>query len=58
MESTIIVVAIVTLVSVVTPPQDLARAAGSDAASPVTAGKSLIAIHDWTYLLGPGLMRG
>jgi hypothetical protein len=55
-ESTIIVVGIVSLVSVVTPPQDLAAAAGADAASLVTAGKSLVAIHDWTSLLGPGLM--
>jgi hypothetical protein len=39
----------------VTLRQDLAGAAGADAASLVTVGKSLVAIHDSTFLLGPGL---
>ncbi|MGH8568859.1 MAG: DUF4386 domain-containing protein [Gammaproteobacteria bacterium] len=58
LESTVIVVGIVSLLSVVTLRQDLAGAAGADAASLVMAGKSLVAIHDWTLLLGPGLVPG
>jgi hypothetical protein len=57
-ESTVIVVGIISLLSVVTLRQDLAGAAGADAASLVTVGKSLVALHDWTFLFGPGLMPG
>jgi hypothetical protein len=48
----------VSLLSVVTLRQDLAGAAGADAASLVTTGNALVAIHDWTFLLGPGVMPG
>ncbi len=58
LEATIIVVGIVSLLSVVTLRQDLAGAAGADAASLLTAGKSLVAFHDWTFLLGPGVLAG
>jgi hypothetical protein len=34
------------------------EAAGADAASFVTVGKSLVALHDWTFLLGPGFVVG
>ncbi len=33
-------------------------AAGTDSASLVIAGKSLVAVHDWTFLLGPALVAG
>jgi hypothetical protein len=58
LESTIIVVGIVSLLSVVTLRHDLAGATGADAASLVTAGKSLVAFHDRTFLLGPGFVAG
>lgn len=58
LEADVIVVGIVSLLSVVTLRQNLAGAAGTDAASLVTTGKALVAIHDWTFLLGPGLMPG
>ena len=32
--------------------------AGADAASLLTTGKSLVALHDWTFLLGPGFFVG
>jgi hypothetical protein len=57
-ESTVIVVSIISLLSVVTLRQDFAGAADADAATLATAGKSLVAIHDWTFLLGPGLVPG
>jgi hypothetical protein len=58
LESTVIVVGIISLLSVVTLRQDLAGAAGADAASLVTVSKSLVAVHDWTFLLGPGFVPG
>jgi hypothetical protein len=66
-ESAIIMVGVFSLLSVVSlrsgrdpaiPLQDFAGTAGADAALLVTAGKSLVAVHDWTFLLGPGLMPG
>jgi hypothetical protein len=42
----------------VTLRQDLAGTAGADAASLVTTGESLVALHDWTFLLGPGFLAG
>jgi hypothetical protein len=38
--------------------QDLAGAAGTDAATLVTAGRSLVAVHDATFLLGPAFCAG
>ncbi|HEV2742377.1 MAG TPA: DUF4386 domain-containing protein [Rubrobacter sp.] len=57
-ESTVIVVGVISLLSVVTLRQGLAGAAGAEAASLVAVGTALVAIHDWTFLLGPGLMPG
>jgi Domain of unknown function (DUF4386) len=50
-----IAVGIVSLLSVVTLRQD---AAGADADSLAAIGQSLVAIHDWTFLLGPGFVVG
>ena len=57
-ESAIIVVGIISLLSVVTLRQTYAGASGADAASLLMVGKMLVAIHNWTFLLGPGLMPG
>jgi hypothetical protein len=54
-ESMIILLGIVSLLSIVTLRQDFA---GTDGASFVIAGKSLVAIHDWTFLLGPAYLAG
>ena len=58
LEATIIVVGIVSLLTVVTLRQDFAGAAGADAGSLVAVGKSLVAFHNWTFLLGPGFLAG
>jgi uncharacterized protein DUF4386 len=55
-EAAVIVIGVVCLLAVVTLRQDLAGATGTNAATLVTTGKSLVAIRDWTFLLGPGLM--
>ena len=56
-ESVIIVVGLISLLSVVTLREDFAGA-GADAGSLTAAGESLVAIHDWTFLLGPGFCVG
>ena len=67
LESAIIMVGVFSLLSVVSlrsgfdpaaPLQNLAGTAGADAASLVTAGKLLVALHDWTFLFGPGILAG
>ncbi|WP_196807559.1 DUF4386 domain-containing protein [Candidatus Solirubrobacter pratensis] len=57
-ESTFIAVGILSLLAVVTLRQDLAGTAGSDTAALTTVGRSLVAIKDWTFLLGPGFIVG
>ena len=65
-ESALIAVGVVSLLAVVTLRQDLAGAAGTDNASLILSGRSLVAVHDATFLLGPafcaaignGLMLG
>ena len=56
-ESIIIVVGLISLLSVVTLRDDVAGA-GADAGTLTVAGKQLVAIHDWTFLLGPGFCVG
>ena len=40
------------------PLEDFAGTAGADDALLVTVGKSLVALHDWTFLFGPGILAG
>jgi hypothetical protein len=56
-ECTFIAVGILSVLAVVTLRQDLAGA-GSDPATLGAVGRSLVAIHDWTFLLGPGFVVG
>jgi hypothetical protein len=58
LESTVIVIGIVSVLSVVTLRQDVGGAGAADGASLVLAGRSLVAIHDWTFLLGPAFCAG
>lgn len=53
MEAGMILVGVVSLLSLVTLRQDFT---GGDAAAFVAVGKTLVAIHNWTFLLGPALM--
>ena len=57
-ESTIIGVGVISVLSVLTLRDDLAASIGADGASLNVAGHSLVAIHDWTFLLGPGFCVG
>ena len=53
-EAAVIVIGVVCILAVVTLRQ--AGAGGADAASLVVVGRSLVAVRDGTFLLGPGLM--
>ncbi len=53
-ESTIIAVGAISLLSIVT----LSRESSADAGALVAQGESLVAIHDWTFLFGPGFCVG
>jgi hypothetical protein len=55
-ESVFIAIGIVSLLALLTMRQDVGRSA--DAVALITTGRSLIAIHDWTFLLGPGWIVG
>jgi len=55
-EAAVIVVGVVSVLSVVSLRQ--AGATGADAASLVTTGRALVAIRNWTFLLGPSLIPG
>jgi Domain of unknown function (DUF4386) len=58
LESTVIVVGLISLLSVVALRQDLAGLAGSDPGAVDAVGRSLVAVHDGTFLLGPGFCVG
>lgn len=54
MEGAIIMVGVAAELAVVSMRQG--GATGTDAASLVATGRGLVAIHDWSFLFGPGLM--
>ena len=53
LESTMIVVGIVSVLAVVRLRRDVASAPGTDSASLILAGQQLKAVHDMAFLLGP-----
>jgi len=54
MESAVIMVGILSILSIVTLRQDFAGTAGADVASLVPIGSALVALHDATFMIGPG----
>jgi len=54
MESAFIAVGILTLLAVVT----LRQQSDADPATLVAIGEALVAVHDWTFRIGPGLVVG
>jgi len=55
-EMAVIMVGVISLLAVVTLRQ--VGATGAEAQSLVIAGRSLVAVRDWTFLLGPGFICG
>jgi hypothetical protein len=58
LEATMIFAGVLSIMAVYTLRQDVAGTPGTDAGALVTTGQALVAMHDWTFLLGPGLMAG
>jgi hypothetical protein len=57
-EGAMILVGVIALLSVLTLRHDLASSAGASGGSLVIAGRTLVATHDWSFLMGPGFMVG
>ena len=57
LESTVTVAGIVSVLSVLTLRRQFAGA-GADPDTLTVAGQTLVAFHDWTFLLGPGFCAG
>jgi hypothetical protein len=58
LEGVAIMVGFFSLLAAVTLRQGGAGAGGANATALITTGKALVAVHDWTFLLGPGLLDG
>ena len=56
LEAAMIFVGVLSILSVYTLRQDVAGTSGADTGALATTGHALVAMHDWTFLLGPGLM--
>lgn len=57
-ETTIIIVGAISLLSLVTLQQAFEAGGGADRATFVVAGTSLVAVKDWTFLFGPAFCAG
>lgn len=56
MEAAVIFMGVLSIMSVYTLRQDVAGTPGADTGALLTTGHALVAMHDWTFLFGPGLM--
>jgi hypothetical protein len=56
LEAATIVTGVVAVLGVVTLRQNFAGASGADAAALTTSAHALVAVKDWTFLFGPGVM--
>lgn len=56
MEASLIFVGVLAIMATYTLRQDVAGTAGADPDALLAIGGALVAIHDWTFLFGPGLM--
>jgi len=56
MEAMIIFIGVLAVLSMYTLRHDVAGTAGADNASLLTVGHALLAVHNWTFLVGPGVM--
>jgi hypothetical protein len=57
-EAALILVGVVSILSVVTLQQHFAGATGAQAQALGVTGEALVALRQWTFLLGPGVMAG
>ena len=57
-EAGVITLGIISLLSIVTLQREVGATAGADTGSLVIAGRSLVATHDWSFLIGQTLLPG
>jgi Domain of unknown function (DUF4386) len=57
-EAGVITVGILSLLSIVTLQQEFSSTAGADAGTLAIVGQSLVATHDWSFLIGQTLLPG
>jgi hypothetical protein len=57
-ECVFIAVGILSVLTIVTLRQDFGGTGGADSAALLVAGEALVAVKDWTALLGPGFVVG
>jgi len=57
-EAILIIIGIISLLSIVTLSQEFGIEAAPNVSSYLSAGKSLVILHNWTFLLGPNLALG
>ncbi len=57
-EGTMIAVGVIALLSILTLGDNLAASIGAGSGSLVIAGRTLVAIHDWSFVMGPGFAVG
>ncbi|HEY4452249.1 MAG TPA: DUF4386 domain-containing protein [Solirubrobacteraceae bacterium] len=57
-EAAMIGVGVISLLALVTLRGDLASSVASNGGSLETVGRSLVAIHEWTFVMGPGFAVG
>ena len=56
MEAVVIFVGVLAIMATYTLRNDVAGTAGADDGALRTVGQALVAVHDWTFLVGPGVM--
>jgi hypothetical protein len=57
-EATMILIGVLALLAILTLRDDLAASIAGDSGSLVIAGRTLVAVHDWSFLVGPGFIVG
>ena len=58
LEAAVIIVGAISLLAVVSLRQNVAGAAGADPATYTVLGSTLVAVHNWTFLVGPNFILG
>ena len=58
LEAILIIIGIISLLSIVTLSQEFGKTVTPNVSSYLTAGKLLVTVHNWTFLLGPNLALG
>ena len=58
LEAILIIIGIICLLSIVSLSQEFVKEVNPNRSSYLTAGKLLVAMHNWTFLLGPNLALG